>query len=69
MSGVAGTIPCARATRGRRLPSLDARNWDHPSHPFVSDGSLLGGYFEHSVGLFICGATMVFSGSAEEVGY
>ena len=37
MSGVAGTIPCARATRGRRLPSLDARSWDHPSHPLVSD--------------------------------
>jgi len=32
--------PRARATRGRRLPSLDARNWDHPSHPLLSDSSL-----------------------------
>jgi hypothetical protein len=24
---------CARATRGRGLPSLDARSWDHPTHP------------------------------------
>ena len=49
-NGVAGTIPCARATRGRRLPSLDARSWDHPSHPLVSDRSsavLLNGLFEH----------------------
>jgi len=27
--------PRARATRGLRRPSLDARNWDHPSHPLV----------------------------------
>jgi len=26
--------PRARATRGLRRPSLDARSWDHPSHPF-----------------------------------
>jgi flagellar L-ring protein FlgH len=39
MNGVAGTIPYARATRGRRLPSLNARSWDHPSHPLVSDRS------------------------------
>ncbi len=32
--------PHARATRGRRLPSLDARSWDQPSHPLVSDRSL-----------------------------
>jgi hypothetical protein len=32
--------PCARATRGLRRPSLDARSWDHPSHPLVSDRSL-----------------------------
>ena len=25
--------PRARATRGLRKPSLDARSWDHPSHP------------------------------------
>ena len=29
--------PCARATRGRRRPSLDARNWDYPSHPLLSE--------------------------------
>ena len=28
--------PLARATRGMRMPSLDARSWDHPSHPLVS---------------------------------
>ena len=27
--------PRARATRGRGLPSLDARSWDHPSHPLA----------------------------------
>jgi len=27
--------PRARATRGFRRPSLDARSWDHSSHPFV----------------------------------
>ena len=32
--------PRARATRGLRKPSLDARSWDHPSHPFLSDSSL-----------------------------
>jgi len=32
--------PCARATRGRRLTSLDARSWDHPSHPLLSESSL-----------------------------
>ncbi len=32
--------PRARATRGLRRPSLDARSWDHPSHPFKSDSSL-----------------------------
>ena len=32
--------PHARATRGLRRPSLDARSWDHPSHPLVSDRSL-----------------------------
>jgi hypothetical protein len=32
--------PRARATRGRGLPSLDARSWDHPSHPLLSDSSL-----------------------------
>ncbi|MEY4706176.1 MAG: hypothetical protein RL042_2381 [Nitrospirota bacterium] len=32
--------PRARATRGLRKPSLDARSWDHPSHPLVSSGSL-----------------------------
>jgi hypothetical protein len=32
--------PRARATRGRGLPSLDARSWNHPSHPVVSDSSL-----------------------------
>ena len=31
--------PRARATRGRGLPSLDARSWDHPSHPLLSDSS------------------------------
>jgi hypothetical protein len=25
--------PRARATRGLRRPSLDARSWDHPSYP------------------------------------
>jgi hypothetical protein len=25
--------PGARATRGLRRPSLDARSWDHPTHP------------------------------------
>jgi len=32
--------PPARATRGLREPSLDARSWDHPSHPLVSDRSM-----------------------------
>ena len=32
--------PRARATRGRRLPSLDARSWDHPSHPLKMDSLL-----------------------------
>ena len=32
--------PFARATRGRGLPSLDARSWDHPSHPLVSGRSV-----------------------------
>jgi hypothetical protein len=32
--------PPARATRGRRLPSLDARSWDHPTHPLLSERSL-----------------------------
>src|SRR6266850_2708759 len=32
--------PRARATRGLRRPSLDARSWDHPTHPLVSDRSL-----------------------------
>ena len=32
--------PRARATRGLRKPSLDARSWDHPSHPLLSDSSL-----------------------------
>ena len=32
--------PRARATRGLRRPSLDARSWDYPSHPFKSDSSL-----------------------------
>ena len=32
--------PCARATRGLRRPSLDARSGDHPSHPLVGDRSL-----------------------------
>ena len=27
--------PRARATRGLRRPSLDARIWDHPSHPLI----------------------------------
>ena len=27
--------PRARATRGLRKPSLDARSWDHPSHPVL----------------------------------
>jgi len=27
--------PPARATRGLRRPSLDARSWDHPSHPLM----------------------------------
>jgi hypothetical protein len=26
--------PRARATRGLKRPSLDARSWDHPTHPF-----------------------------------
>jgi len=26
--------PRARATRGLRRPSLDARSWDHPTYPF-----------------------------------
>ena len=30
----------ARATRGRRLPSLGARNWDHLSRPLLSEHSL-----------------------------
>ena len=30
--------PRARATRGLRRPSLDARSWDHPSHPLVIGG-------------------------------
>jgi len=30
--------PRARATRGLRRPSLDARSWDHPSHPLVKGG-------------------------------
>ena len=32
--------PRARATRGLRRPSLDARSWDYPSHPLKSDSSL-----------------------------
>ncbi|MCG3773336.1 MAG: hypothetical protein JW395_0142 [Nitrospira sp.] len=32
--------PRARATRSRGLPSLDARRWDHPSHPLLSDSLL-----------------------------
>jgi hypothetical protein len=31
--------PRARATRGLRRPSLDARSWDHPSHPLKRDSS------------------------------
>ena len=42
----------ARATRGLRRPSLDARSWDHPSHPLKMDSSLrpylgLRGAFRH----------------------
>ncbi len=32
--------PLARATRGRGLPSLDARSWDRLNHPLVSGRSL-----------------------------
>ena len=32
--------PLARATRGLRRPSLDARSGDHPGHPLKSDSSL-----------------------------
>ena len=32
--------PRARATRGLRRPSLDARSWDCPTHPLQSDSSL-----------------------------
>src|SRR4029078_12032298 len=32
--------PRARATRGLGRPSLDARSWDHPSHPLKRDSSL-----------------------------
>ena len=32
--------PRARATRGLRRPSLDARSWDHPSHPLKRDSLL-----------------------------
>jgi hypothetical protein len=32
--------PRARATRGLGRPSLDARSWDHPSHPFKNDSLL-----------------------------
>lgn len=35
-----GDDPSARATRGLGKPSLDARRWDHPSHPVLSDNSL-----------------------------
>ena len=34
MGGVAWDDPRARATRGLRRPSLDARSRDHPNHPF-----------------------------------
>ena len=42
--------PLARATRGRGLPSLDARSWDHPIHPFkvTVAAALLDDLFEHS---------------------
>ena len=33
--------PRARATRGLRRPSLDARSWDHPTHPLVVRDSSL----------------------------
>ena len=41
--------PLARATRGRRLPSLDARSWDHPIHTFkvTVAAALLDSLFEH----------------------
>jgi len=32
--------PHARATRGLGRPSLDARSWDHPSHPLKNDSLL-----------------------------
>jgi len=32
--------PRARATRGLRRPSLDARIWDHPIHPLKRDSLL-----------------------------
>jgi hypothetical protein len=39
--------PRARATRGRGLPSLDARSWNHPSHPLeVIAAALLNELFE-----------------------
>jgi len=37
---VAQDDPRARATRGLRRPSLDARSWDHPGHPLLGDSSL-----------------------------
>ena len=52
--------PRARATRGLRRPSLDARSWDHPSHPLVKGGkgslaaALLNGLFEHPAGAHAC---------------
>jgi hypothetical protein len=33
-------IFCDRATRALRRPSLDARRWDHPSHPLKENCSL-----------------------------
>jgi hypothetical protein len=29
--------PRARATRGLGRPSLDARSWDHPTHPLIKE--------------------------------
>jgi hypothetical protein len=40
--------PRARATRGLRRPSLDARSWHHPSHPLeIARCGLADGLFEH----------------------
>ena len=54
VSRVAWTFPVLAQRAASEVPSLDARSWDHPSHPLVKvvSGHSLGlnGLFEHPNG-------------------